>query len=66
MRWTYQDLPQLTNEERLDLALEAKNEGEAYYQRATKEVEELSTNLEEYIYTWRAEKIFSEFCIKSQ
>ncbi|MBU7010916.1 MAG: hypothetical protein HXS46_09510 [Theionarchaea archaeon] len=51
-QWTYFDLPELTNEQRLELALEAKAEGNAYYQRAVAEAEELSQNLEEYIYTW--------------
>ncbi len=51
-RWTYQDLPELTNEQRVECALEAKAEGEAYYERAIAEAEELSENLEEYIYNW--------------
>lgn len=51
-RWTYMELPELTNEERIELALEAQREGEAYYERAIKEAEELSEALEDYIYQW--------------
>ncbi|MBU7047404.1 MAG: hypothetical protein HXS54_13305, partial [Theionarchaea archaeon] len=36
-RWSYMDLPPLTNEQRFELALRAQEEGEAYYQRALKE-----------------------------
>ncbi len=56
-RWSYMDLPPLTNEQRLELALRAQKEGEAYYQRALKEAEELSTTLEEYIYQWLEGKV---------
>ncbi len=51
-RWSYMDLPELTNEERIELALKAQKEGDLYYERAIAEAEELSKNLEEYIYQW--------------
>jgi len=60
-RWTYQDLPELTNEQRIELALEAKKEGDVYYERAVKEAEELSKELEEYIYEWLDGKVGTEF-----
>lgn len=59
-RWTYQDLPDLTNEQRIELALEAKREGDAYYERIIKEAEELSESLEEYIYQWLAGEVDAE------
>lgn len=51
-RWSYMDLPTLTNEQRIELAIKAQKEGEAYYERATAEAEELSKALEAYIYEW--------------
>ena len=51
-RWTYQDMPALTMEERIELALEARVEGDAYSERALIEAEDLSQALEEYIYDW--------------
>lgn len=59
-RWTYQDLPELTNKQRFNLALEAKKEGDAYYERAIREAEELSRALEEYIYEWLDGKVGAE------
>lgn len=59
-RWSYMDLPELTNEQRIELALEAQKEGEAYYDRATAEAEELSKNLEKYIYQWLEGKADAE------
>ncbi|MGD2250150.1 MAG: hypothetical protein PVF58_17235 [Candidatus Methanofastidiosia archaeon] len=50
--WTYQDLPALTNEQRIELALKAHTEGDTHYQKVIEEAEELSKTLEEYIYQW--------------
>jgi hypothetical protein len=50
--WTYQDLPALTNEQRIELALKAQKEGDTHYQKIIEEAETLSQNLEEYIYKW--------------
>jgi hypothetical protein len=50
--WTYQELPELTNEQRIELALEAQREKNTYCDKALKEAEDLSQNLEEYIYRW--------------
>ncbi|MBU7030232.1 MAG: hypothetical protein HXS48_25080, partial [Theionarchaea archaeon] len=56
-RWTYQDLPDLTNEQRIELALNAQREGDAYYERMSNKAEELSESLERYIYQWLAGEV---------
>lgn len=56
-RWTYQDMPALTNEERIELALQVQAEGDASYKRAITEAEELSNALEAYIYDWVEGKV---------
>jgi hypothetical protein len=59
-RWTYHDLPDLTNEQRIELALNAQREGDAYYERMNNKAEELSESLERYIYQWLAGEVDAE------
>jgi len=59
-RWTYQDLPALTNQQRLNLAVEAKKEGDAYSEQVIMEAEELSRELEDYIRKWLDGKVDAE------
>ncbi|MBU7044059.1 MAG: hypothetical protein HXS47_10750 [Theionarchaea archaeon] len=56
-RWTYQDMPALTNEERIELALQVQAQGDAPYEQAIIEAEELSQVLETYIYDWLEGKV---------
>lgn len=54
--WSHTEFPQLTTAERLKLALEAKNEGEKYYQEMDEKAKKLSNDLESYIRSWLAGK----------
>jgi hypothetical protein len=51
-QWTYQDLPPMTNEERLQCALETQKNRNTYYKQAIEEARTLSQSLEDYIYRW--------------
>jgi hypothetical protein len=51
-QWTYQDLPPMTNEERLQCALETQKDRNTYYEQAIEEARTLSQSLEDYIYRW--------------
>lgn len=55
-RWTYMEIPNLTEAERFNLALKARREGAAYRNRATAKAERLSSELEAHIRKWLAGK----------
>jgi len=60
-KWEYSVLPQMTNQERYRLALEARRNSAKYFSEARNRIEGFSEELEEYIRDWIKGKATARF-----